>query len=515
MFGQGQLLALALLLGTSACTGTARDSRADTRTETPVAAQAPLPEPSPGATSSGTTTTSSGSDSDSNSDSSSSSGEPPREPPTESIELTFVGDIIFGRFRDDGYDPIPGPDDEPFALVKDILAADIVIGNLETPVVRELPKNSPIGSTFRFGASADDVDHLVDGGFTALGLANNHAYDMRAEGMRQTPEILIEKGLIALGSSREEDPLIRLETIDRAGWRIGFIVVTSRRNAPDFDGSPRLPYTTSKDLEEHLGPLIDAAQSSHDAVFVVIHWGDEYEDAPANYQQRYARKLIDRGVTAVIGHHPHVLQGIERYKHGAIAYSLGNFLFENTNEIPRMTGVLRLRLDPAERCVERLVFHPAVLRRYPNPHPEMAIKGMAKRVRRRMTELSSALGKTTFSLEDEDMVLTGFDCPAVPIIPEPEPGEESDPAKEPAAETHAPATPVAPGEAAGPKTPEPATPADAVKKSKTPATPAAPEKTAPAPIPERPPTTGTARTPESPPTSDTAHRSESPAKKTP
>ena len=498
MSGLGRPLALALLLGSTACTGTARDSRADTRTETPIAARTPQPESSARSfsnTNTGSGSSTSSGSSDSNSDTGSSGGEPPRSPPTESIELTFVGDIIFGRFRDDGYDPIPGPEDEPFAAVKDILAADIVVGNLETPVVRELPENSPIGSTFRFGASADDVDHLVDGGFTALGLANNHAYDMRAEGMRQTPEILIEKGLVALGSSREEDPLIRLETIERAGWRIGFIVVTSRRNAPDFDGSPRLPYTTSKDLDEHLGPLIDAAQTSHDAVFVVIHWGDEYEDAPANYQQRYARKLIDRGVTAVIGHHPHVLQGIERYKHGAIAYSLGNFLFENTNEIPRMTGVLRLRLDPRERCIERLVFHPAVIRRYPSPHPEVAIKGMAKRVRRRMTELSRALGKTTFTLEDENMVLSEFDCPPVLIIPEPKPVEESEPAIEPTAEEKTPPTTVPQRDAKASS--------NAAKGSSSP------------PAPVLPPTTEPAQRPAPPATTETARATPSPASKSP
>jgi poly-gamma-glutamate synthesis protein (capsule biosynthesis protein) len=421
----GLCLALSLvpvLAPALACTGTAHDGRADTRTETPLAAQAATPEQptSPTSTGAGTDTDT---DTDSDSDSSSGTTEAERVPPSENIELTFVGDIIFGRFRDDGYDRIPGPDDEPFALIKETLAADIVIGNLETPVVRELPDSSPIGSVFRFGAAADDVDYLVDAGFTALGLANNHAYDMRVEGMILTPKILKEKGLVALGAAREEDPLFRLETIERRGWKIGFIVVTSRRNAPDFDGAPRLPYTTSRDLEEHIAPLIDAAQGSHDAVFVVIHWGDEYEDVPATYQQRYARKLIDRGATAVIGHHPHVLQGIERYKHGVIAYSMGNFLFENTNEIPRLTGVVRLRLSPAERCVDQLTFHPAVIRRYPTPHPEPATKGMGKIVRRRVTDLSKSLNKTTFELEGEDLVLSGFDCPAVPIVPEP-PAEE-------------------------------------------------------------------------------------------
>ncbi len=418
----GLLLALPLL----ACTGTAHDGRADTRTETPLAAQATPPEEptAPTSSASGSVTDTDG-DTDGDTETATETSAAERPPPSEAIELTFVGDIIFGRFRDAGYDPIPGPEDEPFALIKETLKADVVIGNLETPVVRELPDSSPIGSTFRFGAAADDVDFLVDAGFTALGLANNHAYDMRKEGMVQTPLILKEKGLVALGAAREEEPLHRLETIERLGWKLGFIVVTSRRNAPDFDGSPRLPYTTSRDLEEHMAPLIDAAQETHDAVFVVIHWGDEYEDAPAGYQQRYARKLIDRGATAVIGHHPHVLQGIERYKHGAIAYSLGNFLFENTNEIPRLTGVLRVRLTPAERCVDQLTFHPAVIRRYPTPHPEPATKGMGKIVRRRVTDLSRDLNRTTFELEGEDLVLSGFDCPAVPIVPEPEPEEAS------------------------------------------------------------------------------------------
>ena len=67
-----------------------------------------------------------------------------------------------------------------------------------------------------------------------------------------------------------------------------------------------------------------------------------------------------RGVDLVVGHHPHVLQGIERHGRGAIAYSMGNFLFENTNAVPRLTGVLRARFD-ARRCLDTLTFHPAYI----------------------------------------------------------------------------------------------------------------------------------------------------------
>ncbi|MCB9569560.1 MAG: CapA family protein [Myxococcales bacterium] len=339
----------------------------------------------------------------------------PRARPSEDLEITFVGDIIFGRFREGGYDPIPGPDDQPFAEIKALMAADIVVGNLETPMARTLPDDSPIGATFRFGAAAENAKHLVDGGLTALSLANNHAFDLRAMGMRETPQILAEKGLVALGAAREEDPLFRVETIERKGWRVAFIAVTTRRNAPDFEGAPRVPFTAARDLEANLGELIDGARQTHDAIFVVIHWGDEYADAPAKVQERAARRLIERGVTGVIGHHPHVLQGIERHRHGVIAYSLGNFLFENTNEIPRQTGVLRLHLDADQGCVDELRFHPAYVKRIPSPHPVPATKGMGKVVRGRMETLSRDL-KTKLERDGEDLVLRGFECP--PVIPE-------------------------------------------------------------------------------------------------
>ncbi|MCA9638959.1 MAG: hypothetical protein KC420_23185, partial [Myxococcales bacterium] len=91
----------------------------------------------------------------------------------------------------------------------------------------------------------------------------------------------------------------------------------------------------------------------------------------------------------------------------------------NTNEIPRQTGVLRLHLDADQGCVDELRFHPAYIKRYPTPHPVPAEKGMGKVVRRRVRDLSKELGKTVFEVEAEDLVLRGFDCPPVPIRPEP------------------------------------------------------------------------------------------------
>jgi len=401
-------LALSLALSLAACSGAGRDSTAGTRPAAPAVHAEPVPSASP-APAPAPAPTPAVEPAPSASPAPAPSPAPQAPPAArEPIELTFVGDVIFGRYRDAGYDPIPGPDDKPFAEIFETMRSDLLVGNLETPLVRDLPDKSPIGAKYRFGASKEMARHLVDGGFTAMSLANNHAFDQRAPGMLESPEILKELGIIALGAARTDAPLFRLETIERKGWKVGFLAVTARRNAPHFEGTPELPFLSTTELEDKLGPLIDAAKTTHDLVIVFIHWGDEYADAPAGYQRTHAKRLLDRGAHLVVGHHPHVLQGIEQYGAGAVAYSLGNFLFENTNAIPRLSGVLRARFTPGP-CLEKLTFHPAYIKRAPTKHPAPATGALGKAVKTRMRTLSEGLG-TALVDEADDLVLTGFAC---------------------------------------------------------------------------------------------------------
>jgi gamma-polyglutamate biosynthesis protein CapA len=90
-----------------------------------------------------------------------------------------------------------------------------------------------------------------------------------------------------------------------------------------------------------------------DYVFVSVHWGLEHEHYPSLFQQNFGRAAINAGATAVLGHHPHVLQSIERYKDGLIAYSLGNFVFDMAEESSYESAALRLLLaDGALRRAE-------------------------------------------------------------------------------------------------------------------------------------------------------------------
>jgi hypothetical protein len=349
---------------------------------------------------------------------------PTAEPKADALELTFVGDIIFGRYREDNnFDPIVDPSKikaeeplaGPFAELSSQLASDVLVGNLETPVIEVLPQKSPIGSKYRFGAGRSDVAMLAAAGFDVMSLANNHYFDLREDGQVQTPKILADEGILPIGGGRTEEPLYRVESLTVKGWKVGFIAVTNRINAPVRAGTPQVPYIELSDMVDTLGPLVVQARADHDLVVIAVHWGDEYAEAPSVYHQKAARGLIDAGADLVIGHHPHVLQGIERHGEGLIAYSLGNFLFEHTGAIPRQTGVLRTRWVGASpgagACLAEVVFHPAYMKRTPYPHPTPATGGMGKTVRARVVGQAKALGTEFVQVDGgEDLRLDGLGC---------------------------------------------------------------------------------------------------------
>jgi poly-gamma-glutamate synthesis protein (capsule biosynthesis protein) len=89
-------------------------------------------------------------------------------------------------------------------------------------------------------------------------------------------------------------------------------------------------------------------------VVVSFHWGGEGLSAPRQYQVEAARSAIDAGADVIIGHHPHVLQGIERYGRGVIFYSLGNFAFGSMSRHAASSVMARITLDGGVREVEVL-----------------------------------------------------------------------------------------------------------------------------------------------------------------
>jgi poly-gamma-glutamate capsule biosynthesis protein CapA/YwtB (metallophosphatase superfamily) len=325
----------------------------------------------------------------------------PKPVKADSLELTFVGDVVLGRYRaNEVFYEMHPPDADPFYAVRDQLAADVVIGNLESPLMFEVPELSPSKNKWRFAGGAEHAPQLRNAGFTVMSLANNHYYDLGVAGQLESPQILIEAGLMPIGASREQEPLLRVETLEVQGWRIGFIACSTRQNSSGSSKGPKLPLVTLREFEEVILPLVVEARPTHDLVIVSVHWGDEYVDDPGPSRRLAARELLEAGVDLLIGHHPHVLQGLAVHpsgddRDGLVAYSLGNFLFPRSDLPSGLSGVLRVRYQARadqRPCLEQARVHPVILRGSPLSHPEAATGVSAERVRDRLVPLSRAAG---------------------------------------------------------------------------------------------------------------------------
>jgi hypothetical protein len=369
--------------------------------------------------------------------------EPAREPSTStiaepakaaSLELTFVGDVVLGRYLDsDRFAEMYPPEQDPFYRVREQLAADVVVGNLESPVVVTLPTRSPSRSRNRFSAAAAHVEQLARAGFTVMSLANNHYFDLGVAGQLESPAILRDTGIFAIGASRTEAPLIRVETLEVQGWRVGFIAVATRQNSSGDPRGPRLPLLSLQRIDAEVAPLVAAARADHDLVIVAVHWGDEYVDDPGRSRRIAANRLLAAGVDLVIGHHPHVLQAVElatstseggTERDGLIAYSLGNFLFPRGDHPSGLSAVLRVRYQAGAAgqrpCLEQARIHPVVVARTPAWHPEAATGIAAEKVRRRLVPLSQASatrwrreGLASDPARGEDLLVEGLRaCPS-------------------------------------------------------------------------------------------------------
>lgn len=241
------------------------------------------------------------------------------------ITLFAVGDIMAGRFiysimksRGEHY---------PFEKIAPLFnKGDIVFGNLESilssnnepPFLNDKPHN--------FFTSPTVAKTLRDSGFTLLNLANNHAMDYGPSAIFETRQSLGRAGIKTFGAGKDLDEASLPAIISVKGVRFAFLgygVAHSQRvyAGPDSAGIAQLRL-------DHIYKDIKSVRSKVDFLIVSFHWGKEYAGFPSERQQRIAHQVIDSGADMVLGHHPHVLQGIEIYKDKLIAYSLGNFLFD-------------------------------------------------------------------------------------------------------------------------------------------------------------------------------------------
>jgi poly-gamma-glutamate synthesis protein (capsule biosynthesis protein) len=184
---------------------------------------------------------------------------------------------------------------------------------------------------------------LTGGGIDIVSIANNHIYDYGPRGLLDTISYLDSVGVRHVGAGRNSMEAHRPVIDTLRGREVAFLAYYGGGEAPGAGRSS--PGVARRDLAEvcrDIRSLRDGASSRY--IVVILHWGTERATSPDRSQVAFAHALIDAGADAVVGHHPHVLQGIERYGRGVIAYSLGNFLFGGNDRDTYNTGIFEIRL---------------------------------------------------------------------------------------------------------------------------------------------------------------------------
>jgi len=226
----------------------------------------------------------------------------------------------------------------PFRHVREALAgADLVLGNLEAPISESSPREGIWRDFFR--ADPEATAALDDGHFSVVSVANNHIMEHGEEGFRSTLRHLRERGILPAGARNGP------EVITIGGVRVGFF-------AYSFIGDPVAGSLYNRAMDE--GPVIGEIarhRGELDLVVVMLHWGEENVHDPSPEQVRIGRAIADGGADIVIGSHPHVIQGYEIHNGKLIAYSLGNFLFENIVAGTGKTFIARIDVELPSRAV--------------------------------------------------------------------------------------------------------------------------------------------------------------------
>lgn len=289
------------------------------------------------------------------------------EPGPAALRLAAVGDIMLGgsaapALRREGYD-------YPFVLVQPILRqADVVFGNLEGPLTDAGQAEPDKRYVFR-SPPAKVAPALAAAGFTVVSLANNHTMDYGVEGLKQTMAALDEAGIQHTGAGMNLQEARRPAFVKSGDYTLGFLAY-SLIFPESFWAQGQRPGTAFGHAS-HVRADVAAARDQADVVVVSFHWGREATTELRDYQSKLAHAAIDSGATVVLGHHPHILQGIEYYKHGIIFYSLGNFVFGSysrkaTRSIIALLNlrgakVLEVKLIPVNVDNIELVFQPQPL----------------------------------------------------------------------------------------------------------------------------------------------------------
>lgn len=261
------------------------------------------------------------------------------------VTIAAVGDIMLARGVSDAISS--EHPDGPFADVREILqSADLTVGNLEC-VVSDQGEAGQKSYTFRAPLLA--ASGLAAAGFDLVSLANNHSLDFGPDALLDTIERLRASSVEAVGGGRDDIEAYGYRVLVRNGVRAAFLGLAEVPSDGAYDAqvwaaTAEKPGIAWVDGERLAATVRDAAEAA-DLVVVMFHFGVEGSPEPSGRQRQLAHTAVDAGASLVLGSHPHVVQEIEEYHDGLIAYSLGNFVFDGFEGAANDSGILLVTFE--------------------------------------------------------------------------------------------------------------------------------------------------------------------------
>jgi poly-gamma-glutamate capsule biosynthesis protein CapA/YwtB (metallophosphatase superfamily) len=263
---------------------------------------------------------------------------------TRIVRTLWVGDVMLGRRVGQQIAAARDPN-LPFSRTAERLRdADLTVGNLECALSRN---GRPTQGGDSFGADASSLAGMRDAGFDVLVLANNHLGDYGDRALRESVA-LARNGFATTGAGEDLATALEPAVVERRGVRFGVLAFNAIGETPAATPSSagalsvRMPPRTGPLDEGDLTQVTDAVRALRaraDVVVVYPHWGTQYVHEPVPEQREVARRLVEAGATAVIGSHPHWVQGMDLHQGRIIAHSLGNFVFDMTFSTQVQQGV--------------------------------------------------------------------------------------------------------------------------------------------------------------------------------
>lgn len=313
---------------------------------------------------------------------------------SEEIVLAAAGDVMLTRGVGRAIDEMGV--DYPFERVKGLISrADVAFCNLETSISTS---GTPIpGKGIWFRSRPEAATALARAGFDIVSLANNHILDYDTPALLDTMDYLDRAGVRYAGAGsniREARAPSVIEVPAPSGpLRVAFLaynelsfVYWTSAYPRMFAATETMPGTAPMVRDEILEDVKKARRLA-DVVVVSLHWGTEYVSWPSQRHRKLARDIVDAGASLVLGHHPHVLQGVEVYRGGLIAYSLGNFIFDQRGLARNQSLILAVGLGREGPLWAQLI--PVLIRR---GQPVPAAGEAGEQILRKVTFISRPFG---------------------------------------------------------------------------------------------------------------------------